>query len=174
LANPDGRKKREGTLGKRLKKAGDVLLGILAFVAFLALPALFFAGADWLSQRLLPWFVLASLLAFVLLILVLLPLSAFRRCRGFTSIAMLIVSYVFGATVWIDGFVLTMALWGTWAVFIGLLFAGVGIVPMAMLATLFKGMWGSLATLVVLTVVTFGTRIFAMWVAEKAEPAGVG
>ena len=122
-----------------------------------------------MSQRLLPWFILASILAFVLLILVLLPLAAFRRSRGFASVAMLIVSYVFGATVWMEGLLLTMALWGTFAVVVGLFFAGVGVVPIAMLATLLKGMWGNLTELVVLTVLTFGTRLLAVWVSEKAS-----
>ena len=156
---------------EKLKGAGNLLLGILIFVAILAIPALFIVGAEWLSERLLPWFVLASFLALGFLLLVLLPLAAFRRSRAFASIAMLVVSYVFGATVWMEGLLLTMALWGTFAVIIGLFFMGVGVVPIAMLATLFKGMWARLAELVVLTVLTFGTRFLAVWVGEKAGPS---
>lgn len=155
----------------KLKEAGNLLLGILILVAILAIPALFIVGAEWLSERLLPWFVLASFLAFAFLLLVLLPLAAFRRSRTFASVAILIVSYVFGATVWMEGLLLTMALWGTFAVVVGLFLAGVGVVPIAMLATLFKGMWARLAELVVLTVLTFGTRFLALWVGEKTGPA---
>lgn len=156
-------------MGERLKGVGGVLLGILIFFALLAIPALFIVGAEWLSERLLPWFVLASILAFALVILVLMPLSAFRRSRGFAAVAILIASYVFGATVWMEGLLLTMALWGTFAVVVGLFFAGVGVVPIAMLATLLKGMWGNLAELVLLTVITFGTRFYAMWVGMKTD-----
>ena len=152
----------------KLREVANLLLGIFIFLAILAVPVLFIVGAEWLSVRLLPWFVRASLLAFAVLLLVLLPLAAFRRSRPFASMAMLIVSYVFGATVWMEGLLLTMALWGTFAVVFGLLLAGVGVVPMAMLAALFKGMWSSVAELVVLTVLTFATRIFALWVGERA------
>jgi hypothetical protein len=55
------------------------------------------------------------------------------------------------------------------AVFIGLFLAGVGMVPIAMLATLIKGMWGPLIELVLLTIMTFGSRIGAMSLAESLE-----
>lgn len=90
-------------MGERLKEAGNLLLGILIFIAILAILALVIVGPEWLSERLLPWFVRASVLAFALLILVLLPLSAFGRSRPFASVAILMVSYVFGGTVWMEG-----------------------------------------------------------------------
>jgi hypothetical protein len=156
---------------ERLKTIGNFLLGALGVLALLLIPAMFIVGAEWLSERLLPWFVVASFLALGLLVLVLLPLAAFRRSRMSAAIAMMYVSYVFGATVWMEGLLLTMGLWGAFAVVIGLFFMGVGVVPIAMLATLLKGMWSPLAELVVLTVLTFGTRFLAAWVAAKSEPA---
>ena len=53
--------------------------------------------------------------------------------------------------------------------FIGLFLAGVGVVPIAMLATLIKGMWGPLIELVLLTIMTFASRIGAMSLAESLE-----
>ena len=158
----------------KLKSFGNLLLGLLIFVAILAIPALFIVGAEWLSEKLLPWFSMVSLIAFAILLFVLLPLTAIRRSREFAASAMLIVSYVFGATVWMEGLLLTMALWGTFAVVLGLFIAGVGVVPIAMLATLIKGMWARLAELVVLTVLTFGTRFLAIWASERtgASPEG--
>jgi len=76
---------------------------------------------------------------------------------------------VFGATLWMEGLLLTLAIWGVGAVFIGLFLAGVGVVPIAMLATLIKGMWGPLIELVLLTIMTFGSRIGAMSLAESLE-----
>lgn len=123
-------------MGERLKEAGNLLLAILIFIAILVILALVIVGPEWLSERRLPGFVRASVLAFALLILVLLPLSACGRSRPFASVAILMVSYVFGATVWMEGLLLTMALWGTIAVVVGLFFAGVGVVPVAMLRRL--------------------------------------
>jgi hypothetical protein len=60
---------------------------------------------------------------------------------------------------------------GTWAVITGLCFAGIGVVPVGMLAALFHGMWARLAELIVLIVLTFGSRFFAAWLAAKSEEA---
>lgn len=54
---------------------------------------------------------------------------------------MLIVCYVLGATLWMEGLPLTMALWDTFALVVGLFLARVGVAQVAMLATPFKGMW---------------------------------
>src|SRR5438046_9731864 len=59
---------------------------------------------------------------------------------------MMIVSYVFGATLWVWSLLLTYTLWGGFWLFIGLFMAGVGVVPLAMIATFFKGMWAELGT----------------------------
>lgn len=134
-------------MSNKLKDAGMWLLGIVALLAILAILAVFLVGTQWLSDRLLPWFSFASILALAFVLFVVLPLSIFRRCRGFAAIASLITSYVLGATLWMWAFLLTLALWGTWAVVFGLLMMGVGVVPMAMLATLFKGMWSILCQL---------------------------
>jgi hypothetical protein len=156
-------------VSNKLKEAGTWLLGIVALLAVLAIPALFLVGAELLSESLLPWFILASTLTFAFVIFVVFPLSVFRRCRGFAAIASLVASYVFGATLWMWALLLTLALWGTWAVVIGLFMMGIGVVPIAILATLFKGMWSILGQLVVLTVLTFGTRFYAHWIGGRAD-----
>jgi hypothetical protein len=46
---------------------------------------------------------------------------------------------------------------------------GVGVVPIAMLATLFHGQWSHLGELIVLVILTFGSRFFALWLEEKAK-----
>jgi len=159
----------EGEMSNKLKDAGTWLLGIVALLAILAIPALFLVGAEWLSERLLAWFIFASTLALAFVVFVALPLSVFRRCRRFSAIATLVDSYVFGGTLWMWALLLTLALWGTWAVVIGLFMMGVGVVPIAMLATLFKGMWSILGQLVVLIFLTFGSRSYAHWIGNRAD-----
>jgi hypothetical protein len=131
-------------------------------------PSGLLVGAELLSESLLPWFNLASILALGFVLFVVLPLSVFRRCRGFAAIASL-VSYVFGTTLWMVALLLTLALWGAWAVVIGLFMIGVGVVPIAMLATLFNGMWSILGQQLVLTVLTFCTRFYARWIGDRTD-----
>jgi hypothetical protein len=156
--------------------AKDVLAGLggllimgAILLAGVAIGAVFIFGSAWASSKLLPSFSILTWIAFGLVVFVLLPLAIPRATRGFSSVALFIASYVFGATLWMEGLLLTLFIWGLGAVFIGLFIAGVGVVPIAMLATLLKGMWGSLIELVLLTIMTFGSRIGAMSLAESLD-----
>jgi hypothetical protein len=161
----------EVEVSKALQATGGILLIIAGILAMATIPVLFVVGAEWLSTRLLPWFSLASALALAFVLLVALPLSVFKACRRFASVAALISSYMFGATLWMWGLLLTLKLWGWWAVILGLFMAGVGVVPIAMLATLFKGMYSVFGQLILLTVLTFGVRSYALWIVSDAEAA---
>ena len=152
-----------------LKSIGGCLLYIVILAACVALAALFFLGAEWCSAHLLPWFMLGCEIATAILFLILLPLCLIRKARGFAAIAILLISYVFGITVWMEGLLITLSTWGVGAVIFGLLFMGVGVVPIGMLAALFHRMWWELLDLIVLTVFTFGCRFFSIWIAEKGE-----
>ena len=68
-----------------------------------------------------------------------------------------------------EGFLITLSTWGTFAVVLGLLIAGIGVVPIAMLAALTHGEWMILLELVILTVLTFGCRVFSQWIMSTLE-----
>ncbi len=162
--------------GDRAMNVKDMLAGLgglLIMAAFLivglAITAVFIFGAAWGSAKLLPWFSVLTWIAFAIVVLILLPLAIPRATRGFSSVALFIASYIFGATLWMEGLLLTLAIWGLGAVFIGLFLMGVGVVPIAMLATLLKGMWIPLVELVLLTIMTIGSRVGAMSLAESLE-----
>ena len=140
---------------------GAILLVVATVVV------VFIFGSTWASSKLLPWFSVLTWAAFVLVVFVFLPLAIPRATRGFSSVALLISSYVFGATLWMESLLLTLFIWGLGAVVIGLIMAGIGIVPIAILATLLKGMWKPLIELVLLTIMTFASRIGALSLAES-------
>lgn len=151
-----------GAIGGFALMLAIAAVGIAIFTAFIL-------GGVWVSKHLLPWLTVISLMVFAIVIFVLLPLAIPRATRGFSSISILIASYVFGATLWTFGLLLTYFTWGVVAVIIGLVFFGVGVVPIALLATLFKGMWGPFFTLVLLAIATYGCRIGAMSLAESVD-----
>ncbi|HXH21968.1 MAG TPA: hypothetical protein VNN10_08050 [Dehalococcoidia bacterium] len=154
---------------EKLKGAGAVVAGIAIFLGIALLIALFIHGGAWLGEKIYPWLVTISSIALAIVIFVLLPLVLFRKTRGFSGTGLMIASFIFGFTLWVWSLLLTYHLWGAIAVFIGLFLMGVGVVPIAMLATLFKGMWSTLGELVVLTVLTFGTRFAGAWATAKAD-----
>jgi hypothetical protein len=124
---------------------GGLLIMGAFLVVGLAIGGVFIFGAAWASTKLLPWFSVLTWVAFGIVVFILLPLAIPKATRGFSSVALFVASYVFGATLWMEGLLFPLAIWGVGAVFIGLFLAGVGVVPIAMLATLIKGRIGPMS-----------------------------
>ena len=142
-------------------------LGLIVMLVLIALPVLFIVGGIAVGQKLLPWLIFLSILTFCFNVVILVPLAFIRAIRPWAGVGFVISSYVFGLTSWFMGLLWTWILWGGGAVFVGLCFLGVGVVPMAILATLFKGMWSALGVLVLAVVLTFGLRILGAFLVES-------
>jgi hypothetical protein len=147
--------------------AGAGWLVLMFGVALLAL--LITRGGAWLSDKLYPWLVGLSAIAFAFSVLELLPLAIFRETRGYSGAGFYLVSFVFGVTLWVWSFLTTYVLWGGFALAIGLFMAGVGVLPIALLATAFKGHWWSFCQLLLVAIATFTTRGFGLYLVERAE-----
>ena len=152
-----------------LKEMGGALIAGAGFILFGFVLAIIFLGEAWASKKLLPIFSILTLITFGLVIHVFLPLSISKVTRSFSSIALFFSSYIFGATLWMEGLLLTLSIWGMTAVFVGFLLGGVGVVPIAMLATLLKGAWRYLIELILLSIATFACRGGALALAESLE-----
>lgn len=162
----------------KLKGIGWALLGFLILIAIFIVIGLFIGGASWLteklvgfflSEKILGFFALASLIAFGVLLVVLLPLSLLRRTREIAAVGIHCLSYVFGATAWMYGLLATLKLLGAWAVFLGLIMFGLGVVPLGILAAIFHGQWLRMSDLVVLSLLTFGSRSYAAHIDKKGK-----
>jgi hypothetical protein len=152
-----------------LKNIGSVLLGICFILFIFALPVLFIKGGLWLAPIVLPWLNLISGITFLVCLLILLPLSAFKKTRSFAGIGLFSASYVFGMSLWFSGFLLTYLYWGGLALVIGLFIAGIGVVPIAMLASALHGDWSIFIGLLLSAFFTFGARMLGSHLVEKAE-----
>ncbi len=154
---------------EKIKEMAGMAFGLPIFIAIVSLPVVFFMGAAWASKNLLGPLIIIGWILLAVNIVIFLPLSIFKRLRGFTGGGIFFSSFIFGIVAWLLGFILTYSIWGTWAVIIGVFLMGVGVVPIALLATLINGYWDPFFTLLVLTVITFGSRIIGMLIAESAE-----
>lgn len=153
----------------KIKGVTAVAIGIAVLFVGALLIALFIHGGAWLAGKIYPWLVTVSTIALAVVIFILLPLVLFQKTRGFSAAGLMIAAFVFGFTLEVWSLLLTYHLWGAIAVYIGIFFFGVGVMPIAMLATVFKGMWSTFGELVLLTVLTFGTGFAGTWAAAKAE-----
>jgi hypothetical protein len=155
-----------------MEKIKDFLGGVFGLIIFLGLmllPLLVILGGVWLSGVLYPFLVSIFSITFIVSIFILLPLGIFKKTRLISSNGLLIASYVFGTTLWVWSFLLSYALWGFLGLLIGLFIAGIGVIPIAVLATLFSGEWAIFGQLILLVFVTFGSRIFASYIGEEEE-----
>src|SRR5258706_7317412 len=155
----------------KLKGVGAIFFVIAGFLIVALIAGLVMKGALWVSEAIFPWLQIVNAIAFALVLFLFLPMALFRTTRATSASAMLLSSYVFGATLWVWALLLTYVLWGVIAVFVGLFVAGIGVVPIAMLATGFKGMWSTFGELVLLTVLTLGARFGSIWIAAKVDEA---
>jgi len=150
-----------------ITSTGTYALGLAFLLAFLSLPVLFILGGVAVGEKILPWLMLLSILTLGFNIVILLPLALIPPSRPWATLGFFISSFVFGLTGWFMGLLLTWILWGGVAVVIGLFIIGIGVVPIAMLATLFNGMWAEPGLLFLAVLLAFGLRILAMTLAES-------
>jgi hypothetical protein len=152
-----------------LKSIGGFILGVVLLVAFLVLVDLFLYGSAWLSDKVLPILNLIVAASFFILLLIVLPLSIFRKCRGWCAVAFIYWSYLCGLSLWMFSLLVTLNLWGLTAAIIGLLFMGIGVFPVALLACIFKGEWSILFQLLLQLALLIGCRLYGFYLAHKAE-----
>jgi hypothetical protein len=153
----------------KLKNVVYSLIGLAIIVGLFMVVGLFIRGGFWLSTKIYPWLVKISGITILVSIFILLPSAIFKKSRGFAAVGLLIASYIMGITLWVWAFILTYMLWGGIALIIGLCFMGVGVVPIAMLATAFNTEWAILGQLILLLVLTFGGRALSLYVAKSYE-----
>jgi len=144
-------------------------LGILVAILFAAfvLPVLYIHGMVWFSEKAFPWFFYGCAIAFAICLLVLLPLSIFRKLRPWTGMGFYLVSFLFGTLLFTFSCLVAVQLWGYLGLIIGLVMGGVGVVPVAFLAALFHGEWALLGYVVLGIVVTYGTRALGIRLVES-------
>lgn len=157
------------TLTEGLKNFGWTIAGVAIMGVLLLLAGSAIYGLAWISDRIFPWVVWVFWITLAIALLVLGPLALFSQTRMFAAYGLAACSLVFGFSAWVFSMVVAYNVWGLVALVIGLVFAGVGVVPVAFLAALFKGEWMLLLMVVVLVVLTFGSRLLAFYLERKAQ-----
>jgi hypothetical protein len=150
------------------KIAGATFLALAAFLAVIFLLTFLIVGTAFVAQKILPFLITVGDIALAMCI-ILLPLSLFYHTRAVALWGFFITSYVFGLGVWMYGFVVTYQLWGGAGIITGLVLAGVGVVPLGIAAAAINGIWYYVAELIFGLFVTYGTRAFALFLANSLE-----
>jgi hypothetical protein len=155
---------------KALKNIGSFLLFPIGFLIVVFVGALFVGGIVWVSAKVLPWLSIASYYAFGICLFVLSPLCIFRKTRPWAGVGFVYASFVFGMLLFAYSCLFVLDVWGTLGLVIGLFMAGVGVVPVALLAALLHAQWSIFFELLFGVFLTFGTRILGAWFSRIQEP----
>lgn len=152
-----------------VKSVGGAVGGILVLALFVIVPLLLLKGGVWISAKIYPAVSVVCLLTLVVMIVVFTPMACFRSTRGVAALCLMWSSFILGFSLWIWSFLLTYVLWGMLGLILGLLIFGVGVFPFAMLATAFAGQWSTFGQLVLMAVLTYGSRAWSLSLAERVE-----
>jgi len=152
-----------------ISKAGSIAFGVAIFLALLALPFLFFAGIARAYEYILPPLISIGWICLGIIIVILLPLSIFKKLRVFTGTTIYILSYAFGLLSFLLSLLTTWFLWGGFWAIAGMAMLGGAVVPFALLASGFKGMWSLFFSIIAVLVVTWGARFVGLMIAQSGE-----
>ena len=149
------------------KGLGVFVIGLIAFVLVVVVAALFLYGAVWVADWLKTLFWVLAKLALFVQILVLLPMSVFRRTRGVSIVGMSIASVVYLILVFVASTVLAFQNFGIMGVVLGLMGAGVGVIPVGIVSALINGMWVEAADVAIVLVIWFATGFYSDWIEQR-------
>jgi hypothetical protein len=135
---------------------GCLAIALFAGIARVSLEVFFYLGWIWQTTLLVASFVF-------------LPLALFRATRMAAASGLYVASFVFGACTWIFGLIVTWNYWGLIIAFIGIAFFGVGVVPLAIVASAFHSDWAGVLAAIFGLALTFGSRTLALWLGNKVD-----
>lgn len=99
-----------------------------------------------------------TVIIFLFDLFILLPLCIFHKTRLFAAKGIFYSGWFFGFVLWIISIGYTFSHWGILALIIGLLILGVGVVPMAILATLIAGLWSGFFELILILILAIASQ----------------
>ena len=146
------------TMQKSLNTVGCFIVSIAAIIGFFIILSLFIRGGVWVADKVLPVFFIFSVGVFIFNIIVCLPLAFFKRTKEFSGKALFLSSYLYGLLLWLGCLVITFKIWGWIGIVIGLFLFGIGIVPIALVATILSGLWIIVLHIIVLGIIIWITR----------------
>jgi hypothetical protein len=147
---------------------GYILVGIAIMVIVGVLCCLFFLGAAWVGDKILPILNLIVVIAFFLILVFGSPLLFFCSVRHIPGQAWIYWSYACAVSLWFCSLIVTLQLWGVIAAIIGMLLGGIGIFPVAVLAAMIKGEWSIFWQLMLSFALVIGAQFFGTLMIKKS------
>lgn len=153
---------------EKIKTIGYGSLGILIWISgFILLAVTLILGAEIITV-ILPFFVDGYRLGFWIAVIIAL-LGLLKKLKKFSAISLLIYSYWVGTTFWLWAFLVAYELAGLSWLITGIIFFGVTIAPISIVACIIHGQWTIIITFLFMLATHFGSRIVAIKYFEQSE-----
>jgi len=111
-----------------------------------------------------------SWITLVIALLVLAPLAIIKKTLTYAGAGLFIASLIFGATTWFLGATITFVTYGWIGFIIGLVFLGVGVVPIGIFGAFVRLDAPEISlTLIIMAAVTIGSRAIGGTLADSSE-----
>lgn len=148
----------------------QILLGCFISAAIpIFILAVLILGVRWIANHIYPWLTRIAAATFLIDLFIFFPLMAFKRNRIWTSFCLFVSSYVFGLQCWISAFILTYLTLGPVWLCVGLLLAGIGIVPFALVGSVIQSDWSNFLVVMLLLAITLATRLLPLKIWSLAD-----
>jgi hypothetical protein len=108
----------------------------------------------------------------VFLWIVFVPLLFFKKSRPLAGTLYICTACVTHLNWWLFSFVVTYKTLGGFWLVIGLLFAGMGVLPLAFVGEMIRGMWWAVPWLVATVAMALGPYCFGTWLRGPREKEG--
>jgi hypothetical protein len=151
---------------KLSKNTADGLKGPAIFIGVLVVVSILFYGLPRLSSMVYRFANPASGFVFVLDLLSL-PFALSRRLRPLVGTAIHISSFLFGIVVRTFCAMFSYAVWGYLGLFVGLVWLGIGVVPVSLIAATIHGDWFLVFMILGNLVMIFGFGALGLWIMRQ-------
>ncbi|MFW6311908.1 MAG: hypothetical protein ACOC1K_06705 [Nanoarchaeota archaeon] len=151
-----------------MKKYLNGFLVVLAITIFILAFAQFFNFTAEIGNKIYPIIQIINEITLLIGVILLFGLI-FKKIREFCLSGLIIISFYFAFITWLTSILIVYPIYGLVGIAIGLIIAGVGVVPLAFIATILNGLWPSFWSLVILVFLTFFFRAIPIFIAQKSE-----
>lgn len=127
---------------------------------------------EWIVETASSMYMLMGPLYVVTLFAILfifIPMGFFDRTRSVSVSSLWVASYIFNITGWVYSVAVAFALLGWFWLIVGLLFAGLGVAPVAFIGALLRGPEGLAIGVAFPFILGFGSRFLAAWLENKGQ-----
>lgn len=142
---------------------------IAGFIGLILLVSIFIKGFVWFDDNAKPLINGILTILFYLILPASLILSIFKRVRGFGGIGVLVSSSLLIFNVWVWSLEIAYILAGKIWLIVGILFAGVGVIPIALVAAAISSQWLFVFSIVATLIIAWVVRIFSFFVLSKSK-----